>query len=297
MAKKIKRKELGLGVRALLSNDAQIKKNPQKVVKTLSNAIAMIPIEQITAYSEQPRKDFEAEPLEELAESIRVHGLIQPVTVRHMGGDDYQLISGERRLRASKLAKLKEIPAYIRIANDQEMLEMALIENIQREALNPMEVAFTYARLAKEFNLNQTQLAQRVGKNRTSITTYMGFLSLPIPIQDALKKKQISAGHAKALNGIKDPALQTALLNKIIEEKLSVRDIENIVSAAKAPKDKPKNTKVNLATEYRSIQDNLCHFLGSKVELKVKPEGKGQIVINFGGTDDLNRILELIEES
>ena len=298
MAKKVKKKELGLGIRALLSNtDTQVEDNKEEVVKELSSSVAMIPIDQVNANPEQPRKEFDAEPLEELCESIKVHGLIQPITLRRMNDQSYQLISGERRLRASKMAGLTEVPAYVRIANDQEMLEMALIENIQREALNPMEIAFTYSRLLKEFELTHGVLAERVGKKRSTVTNFINLLDLPPSIQTALKNKQISTGHAKALNGVKDIGLQLALLKKIINEQLSVRATENLIKAQKeAGNTLKKPTKTNLPTEYQHIQDNLSHHYGSKVVLKLDPnkKEKGQITINFSDTEELNRLLDMM---
>jgi len=297
MAKKVKKKELGLGIRALLNNNTPTSKPEKEVVKELSSAVAMIPVEQISAFSEQPRSEFADEPLQELAESIRIHGLIQPVTLRHMGGNDYQLISGERRLRASKRAGLTEIPAYIRVANDQEMLEMALIENIQRESLNAMEISLTYGRLKEEFSLTDEELAKRVGKSRESVTSYIGFLNLPESIQNALKKREISAGHAKAIKGLKDFSLQMIVFNKVINQKLSVRATEALVKSMKSGgNSSAPAAKNNLSTEYQHIKDNLTNHLGAKIELKLKPKGKGQIVINFKDTDDLNRLLDLIED-
>ncbi len=298
MAKKVRKKELGLGVRALLSNiDTKVEENKEEVVKELSSAVAMIPIEQIIVNPEQPRKEFEAEALQELCDSIKVHGIIQPLTIRRMGGNTYQLISGERRLRASKLAGLTEVPAYIRLANDQEMLEMALIENIQRAELNPMEIALTYSRLQEEFKLTQEKLAYRVGKKRLTITAFLGLLELPPSIQTALKNREISVGHAKVLKGIKDLSLQLDLFQRITRDNLSVRETEALARALKetatASKKKPSN---NLPQEYRHIEDNLRNYLGSRVQLKLKGKENGNITINFGSTEELNRILELIEK-
>jgi len=298
--KKVSKKEFGLGVRALLGGNTNTPP-PQKeeVVKQLSNTIASIPVEQITPYRRQPRTEFAIDALKELSESIKVHGLIQPVTVRHMGGDEYQLISGERRLRASKLAGLAEIPAYIRIANDQEMLEMALIENIQREALNPMEIALTYSRLLEEFDLTHDKLADRVGKKRTTITNFLSILKLPPTIQNGLKEGKISVGHAKAINGLQHLHLQKEVYHKILTEGLSVRATEAHIAALKKPANSKKaSNSNNLPTEYEHIQRNLRKYLGSKVQLKLKDEqkGNGSIVINFTDTEELNRILDLLED-
>ena len=300
MAKKIKKKELGLGIRALLSNiETKVEENPEEVVKELSSSVAMIPIAQIHANPEQPRTDFEKAPLNELAESIKVHGLIQPITLRRMGGNTYQIISGERRYRASKIAGLTEVPAYIRIANDQEMLEMALIENIQREDLNPIEIAITYARLKKEFSLTDKELAERVGKGRTTITSYLGVMGLPEEVIEALRYREITMGHAKALLGITDKGFLVALCKKVVNEGLSVREIETLVRASKEDKKSVKKpSRANLPTEYRNIQDKLRNRFEAKVSLKLDPkkEGKGQISISFENTEELNRLLDMMEE-
>ncbi|MEL6866667.1 MAG: ParB/RepB/Spo0J family partition protein, partial [Bacteroidota bacterium] len=204
MAKKYKKKELGQGIRALLSNidHGSSNEGPQEdVVRTLSNTIATIPLNSIEVNPGQPRIEFDEEALQELSESIKVHGLIQPITVRRLNEQTYQLISGERRMRASKIAGLKEVPAYIRLANDQEMLEMALIENIQREDLNAIEVANSYQRLIEECELTHEALSERVGKNRSSVTNYLRLLKLPPDVQSAIKEQKISMGHARALAG------------------------------------------------------------------------------------------------
>ncbi len=293
MAKKVKKKELGLGIRALLSNiEEEPKEKKTEVVKELSHSVAMIPINQINANPEQPRKEFADEPLNELVASIQMHGIIQPLTLRRLDDTSFQLISGERRLRASKLVGLTEVPAYIRIANDQEMLEMALVENIQREELNAMEIAFTYNRLMQEFSLTHDKLADRVGKKRSTVSNYLTLLNLAPSIQTALKNRQISVGHAKALNGVKDISLQLALLTQIIENGLSVREVERL---AKGTAPKPKTQKPSLPAAYMDVQEKLRHRLASKVELKLKGKGKGQILINFSNTEDLNRILDILD--
>ncbi|MEM1322261.1 MAG: ParB/RepB/Spo0J family partition protein [Bacteroidota bacterium] len=295
----MKKKELGKGIRALLSNiDKQVEENPEQLVKELASNTAMINIDTIEVNPFQPRKEFEQGPLEELSESIKVHGLIQPITLRRMGQNRYQLISGERRLRASRMAGLTEVPAYVRIVeNDQEMLEMALIENIQREDLNAVEVAFTYQRLIDECKLTHEKLSERVGKNRSSVTNYLRLLKLPPDIQQALKQRKISMGHARALVGVEDLALQLMLLKQITDEDLSVRAVEEIIRSYNQPAGKAAaKSKSKLPAEYQSVQDNLRQYLGSKVLLKRKSNGAGQIVINFGSDADLNRLLDLIEQ-
>lgn len=226
-----KRKQIGKGVASILGNinlDVEEKQEKEKVVKTLASNVAMLPIEQIQAYKNQPRKDFAQTALQELSDSIKVHGLIQPITVRRVGQNAYQLISGERRLRASTLANLTEIPAYIRLANDQEMLEMALVENIQREDLNPIEVATTYERLMEECNLTHKLLAQRVGKTRSSVTNYLRLLKLPPQVTTGLQEQLLSMGHARALAGIDNSPLQILLFQVITKEGMSVRQVEKV---------------------------------------------------------------------
>ncbi len=298
MAKKIKKKDLGLGIRALLSDmDAKPAEEQREVIKEMANAVAQIPVAQIEANPFQPRTDFEAEALEELAASIRTYGVIQPLTVRHMGDGKYQLISGERRLRASKMAGLKEVPAYIRVVEgDQEMLEMALVENIQRAELNPLEVAITYQRLIEECNLTHDAMAERVGKKRSTITNFLSVLKLPPQIQEALKNKQINLGHAKALRGVEDLALQLSLFNEVVSRGLSVRATEELVRSYTAGKSTAARSKAALPEAYAEVQDRLRMYLGAKVQLKLSSQGKGQIVIPFGSDADLNRLLDLIEE-
>ncbi len=299
--KKIKKRELGKGIAALLSNmDANPNPGPvqtEEVVKELSNNVAMIPLNMVEVNPWQPRKRFMESELNELTESIKVHGLIQPITVRRLSQNAYQLISGERRLRASKLAGLTEVPAYIRIANDQEMLEMALVENIQRADLNAMEVAFTYQRLIDECSLTHEQLSQRVAKNRTSVTNYLRLLKLPPQIQTAVKDKAITMGHARALAGVGELMLQLDLFKKVVENKLSVRATEELVKSYTTPRkaSSSKGTTGSLSEEYMRVQDDLSHMLETKVQLKRKSNGKGQIVIPFSSDKDLNRLLDLLE--
>lgn len=294
---KVKKKELGLGIRALLGNkEKDDKADNAKVVKALSSATALIPLEQISANPNQPRTDFEPEALSELAASIKAHGIIQPLTLRSIGEDQYELISGERRFRASQLAGLTEVPAYVRIANDQELLEMALIENIQREDLNPLEVAISYSRLLSEFDLTHEAMAERVGKKRSTITNALRMLELPPSIQTGLRKGEISAGHAKAIHGLTTVDQQLALFHKIIKENLSVRDTEKAVKLRNLKPGSGKSAANELPIEYRDVQRNLRKQLGSKVDIKIKGRHKGQIIIPFSDVDDFNRILEMIEE-
>ena len=295
MAKKVKKKQLGLGVRALLSSmDADIEAT-EEVVKELSGSVAMIPVNEIEVNPFQPRKEFDNEALTELSESLKTYGLIQPITVRRLNDQSYQLISGERRLRASKKAGLEEVPAYIRLANDQEMIEMALVENIQRENLNAIEVAFTYERLIEECNLTHENLAERVGKKRSTISNSLRLLKLPPSIQNSLKEGKITMGHARSLAGLEeDVALQNIIFKEIIQKDLSVRATENLIKSYREPTVKPAN-KPSLSNDYQAVENNLKSYLGAKVNLKVKSNGSGQISIPFTSTKDLNRILDLIE--
>ena len=296
MAKKVKKKELGLGIKALLSNiDTKVEENPQSVVKELANSIAFIAVQQVEVNPFQPRKEFDEEAMKELAESLKIHGLIQPITVRRLDQNHYQLISGERRLRAAKMAGLEEIPAYIRIADDQEMLEMALVENIQREQLNAVEIAITYKRLIDECQLTHEELSDRVGKNRTSVTNYLRLLKLPPEIQQALKLKLISMGHARSLVGIENILLQNALFKETIDKALSVRALEKLVREASESKEKKPATP-SLPDDYQTVENQLKSYLEAKVELKLKGKGKGHIIIHFDSDETLNNVLDKIEK-
>ncbi|MEL6356830.1 MAG: ParB/RepB/Spo0J family partition protein, partial [Bacteroidota bacterium] len=233
------KKALSSGLDDLLGGNRlnkAMKEAPAETVRELSKQFAILPIDKISANPDQPRKDFEEEPLEELAQSIKIHGIIQPLTVRHMGDGSYQIISGERRFRASQRAGLTEVPTFIRTANDKELLEMALIENIQRQDLNPMEIAYSYLRLQQEFDLTQEQVAKRVGKERPTVTNYLKILRTSLPVQDAIKAGKISIGAAKAIGGIESLELQEVFLKEVLDnDNWSVRKIE---SAAKAYKKK-----------------------------------------------------------
>ena len=293
--------DFGKGIRALLANPAQmeeaIKEHPQEVVRELTSHIAMLPVTQIETNPYQPRIEFDQTALNELAASIRVHGLIQPVTVRRLNDKAYQLISGERRFRASQLAGLTEVPAYVRLADDQQMLEMALIENIQREDLNAVEVAISYQRLLDECNLTHESLSERVGKQRSTITNYLRLLKLPPEIQRAIKDKKLSMGHARALAGVDNIALQLSIFRQAVEQDLSVRAIESLIARyqegrAQAAGKPPKET---LSDELRQVRDRFRDFFGTKkVELKRSANGKGQVVLAFENDADLNRMLDLL---
>lgn len=296
MSKMTKKKDLGLGVRALLSNiETQTQEQQAEVLRELTHTVSMIPLEEIEVNPFQPRTDFDPTALNDLAESLKVHGLIQPITVRRLADRQYQLISGERRLRASKMAGLREVPAYIRLANDQEMIEMALVENIQRSDLNAIEVAITYQRLIDECALTHESLSERVGKARETVTNYLRLLKLPVDIQQGLKQGLITMGHARAIIALDDFLLQSRVYKEIIANGLSVRATEALVRSYKEPATRKSTARNPVDNQVQAVENNLKSFFGAKVQLKVKPNGGGLINIPFSSNDDLNRILDLLE--
>jgi len=293
---------LGRGLNALI--EGSYDKPSERVLATPSanpvNVVGLIPVGQIETNPYQPRTHFDQDALHELAESIRTQGIIQPVTVRQLGPNQYQLISGERRLQASKLADLDSIPAYIRKADDQQMLEMALIENIQRENLNAIEIALSYQRLLSECNLRQEDLGERVGKNRSTITNYLRLLKLPPDIQIGLRDAVIGMGHARALISMEDPQQQVALYRRIVVEDLSVRRVEELVrqgtgqpAAPAAPREQP--APVVPVAELRRTERQLTDYFGSKVQLKPTAQGRGEIKISFDSVEDMQRILHILQ--
>ena len=278
-----------------IDNTKKVKK--KDVVEELSKTVAEVPINKIEPNPFQPRKDFDKEELLELVQSIKTLGLIQPITLRSIGKNKYQIISGERRWRASKLAGLKTVPAYIRIADDQGMLEMALVENIQRSNLNALEVAISYQRLIDECDLQHDELAQRVGKERSTVSNYIRLLKLPPSVQSALKANTISMGHARALLSIDNPSLQISILKQIKAEGLSVRAIEKLIKENKpSKKSSGKKSVIKMHPEVRKIRDRLSLHFGSKVEIKRSAKGKGKMIIHFNSDDQFNDIVDLIEE-
>ena len=294
-----KRSALGKGLSALLENagtDITSKSTNDGGV----GSVSLLPISSIEANPFNPRTNFEKLALEELSKSIAIHGIIQPLTVRKLGRDNYQLISGERRFRASQLAGLTEVPAYIRVANDQTMLEMALVENIQREDLNAIEVALSYARLIEECNLTQDQLAQKIAKSRPSISNHLRLLKLPADIQASVRDNVLSMGHARALVAANDEALQFAIFNRIIEDGLSVRDAEQLirqgyVEPRSTTSTASKSTVIPKIEKNQSVfQHHLSDKLSTKIEIKKSPAGNGKIIVNFNSEVDLNRIIELL---
>jgi len=307
----VKRKGgLGRGLNALIEGSYDKKGDrpgSDRLVSHPVNSVGFISVEHIEANPYQPRTHFDQEALKELAESIKIQGIIQPVTLRQLGTNSYQLISGERRLQASKLAGLETIPAYIRKADDQQMLEMALIENIQRENLNAIEIALSYQRLLSECNLRQEELGDRVGKNRSTVTNYLRLLKLPPDVQIGLRDAEISMGHARALIGLDDPKAQVELFRKIVAEELSVRKVEELVrngfgrptapaSTGSTEKAAPAQTVVP-AAELRRTERHLTDRFGSRVQVRPGPKGNGEIKIAFDSVEDMQRILHILQPS
>jgi ParB family transcriptional regulator, chromosome partitioning protein len=296
-----KRNALGKGLSALLNDSVSVMPDKGRAIGSSPEVNDMgsvneIRIVEIAVNPFQPRTDFDEQALQELADSIKLQGLIQPITVRRVNAHSYQLISGERRLRASKLAGLTQIPAYVRTANDQQMLEMALIENIQRENLNAIEVALSFQRMIEECNLKQEQLGERVSKNRSTVTNYLRLLKLPPTIQASIRDGALSMGHARALIGIDDPAKQLFIHQHIIKEGLSVRKVEELVrDMQKLPVKKEGKQPEPIAYHLQKIEDDLASKFSTRVKLKVNGKGNGSIEIPFLSEDDLGRILEMLD--
>lgn len=284
-----RKKVLGRGLGALLKDSPILKE------KNSLNLIQAINIEQIKVNPLQPRKDFKQATLQELSESIKLHGVIQPLIVRQLNKTNYQLIAGERRLKAAKMAEITTIPVYIRVANDQQMLEIALIENIQRENLNPIEIALSYQRLLTECKLKQEALGKSVGKNRTTVNNYLRLLKLPPAIQVALRDKKISMGHARALINVEAIDTQLTILKKLLDEELSVRKVEALVRSWNSNRRKDPTKKQrdpHLEKIVQNLTDKLSSHLGTKVIIHTSRGKKGAVKIPFVSIEDLNRILE-----
>ncbi len=259
--------------------------------------ILRIPVDLIEPNPFQPRMTFDQAALNELAESIRTFGLIQPVTVRKKANGKYQIISGERRFRACRLAGMDMIPAYIRDANDQGMLEMAIVENIQRENLDPIEVAMSYQRLIEECNLTQEQMAERVGKKRASVTNYLRLLKLPAKVQHDLKVGILSVGHAKVLLGVEDQALQEQLCDLVIRNDLSVRQLEEKIrrtAKGEAPREEPRQ---ELPDAYYRVLEHMGRYFGDNISLRRSPSGKGTMTVRFNSDEEMDRFLKALDES
>ena len=291
----MKKKALGRGLSALLSDTPETGKFEEAPAP--SGNMNELAINEIEVNPFQPRQNFDQEALKELADSIKVHGIIQPITVRRLSRNQYQLISGERRFQAARLSGLRTIPAYVRLADDQQMLEMSLIENIQRENLNPIEIALSYQRLLTECKLKQDELGDRVGKNRSTVTNYLRLLKLPPDIQIALRDNKLSMGHARAIINIENPEVQLMIFKRTIREELSVRQVEELARSMHRG-NKEKNATPPAPTgsprEIVQLQGKLSSHFGTKVS--VKSDGKkGEIKIPFLSIGDLNRILDIFK--
>lgn len=297
---KIKNSVLGRGLGALLGENIILSKD--------SNIINEVPIDKIETNPMQPRKFFDKQKLDELAFSIKENGIIQPITIKKINNDRYQLIAGERRLRASKIIGLKTVPAFIRKVNDDKLLELALVENIQRDNLNPIEIALSYQKLINECKFTQEKIAQRVGKKRSTITNFLRILKLPLDIQIALKENKISMGHAKALVNIKDKNIQLKILNKIILNNLSVRKVEELVKKIEINNpNKKENSPIELKNYTSKLKDLLKQRLDTKINIKINEKhidkddelleniiGKGEIIIKFNSKEKLDDLIRII---
>ncbi len=299
MAKALKKQALGRGLSALLkeNTDTINSANDKNADKVVGNIIE-IELETIEVNPYQPRSYFNEEALRELASSIKELGVIQPITVRKSENNNFQLVSGERRFRASKLIGNKTIPAYIRLANDQEMLEMALVENIQRKDLDPIEVALSYQRLIDEIDLTQEEMSHRVGKKRSTITNYLRLLKLDPIIQTGMRDGFLSMGHGRALVNIENTEEQLSIYEKILAQKLSVRQTEQLVKQLKEGIEKPKKTITKNSETPKFISKGLktfSQYFGHKIDVKLSGADKGKILIPFHSEEDFNRIKKLLE--
>ncbi|QYA26999.1 ParB/RepB/Spo0J family partition protein [Gramella sp. MT6] len=296
MAKATRKQALGRGLSALLKDpENDIKSAEDKNADKLVGHIVELELSSIEVNPFQPRTSFNEESLKELASSIRELGVIQPITVRKLDFDKYQLVSGERRYRASKLVGLDTIPAYIRIANDQESLEMALVENIQRQDLDPIEISLSYQRLIDEIQLTQEQLSERIGKNRSTIANYLRLLKLDPIIQTGMRDGFLSMGHGRALINIDDPQKQLDIYEKIIQKSLSVRETEQLVRELNSDgKPSAATKKVSVPKTYKKGVKEFTEYLGTKVDVKVTKKGSGKLTIPFSSEEDFERIKKLI---
>jgi ParB family chromosome partitioning protein len=290
-----KKNALGRGLGALIDGA-----NETAAPLEISSSINEIEISKIVANPYQPRTKFDEEALNELAASIKEIGIIQPITLRKIDDDQYQIIAGERRFRASKIAGLSTIPAYVRTANDEGMLEMALVENIQREDLDAIEIALSYQRLIDECSLTQENLSDRVGKKRSTVANYLRLLKLPARIQKGIVEKNITMGHARALINIQDSEMQLMIFDEIIKNDFSVRRVEEIVrnynESASGFQSSEKVKKPNFPSEYQDLNNHLTKHFQTKVDFRMDQTGKGKIVIPFNSTKDLERILGILDK-
>ncbi len=292
-----KKRGLGRGLDAILQSPETDITSSDISGNYVAGAVAEINIDFIEANPFQPRTDFDESALNELTESIKIQGVIQPVTVRKMGRDKYQLISGERRLRASKMAGLKTIPVFIRVANDEQMLEMALIENTHREGLNAIEIALSYQRLIEECNITQEQLSEKVGKDRSTVTNFLRLLKLPPEVQVALRDGFISMSQARAIINIEDKTKQLVILKEIIDKDLSVRQVEELVRSLNSKNVKTKKQKDVLPEAFIFTVDSLSKSLNTKVKINRNSKGKGSLTIDFKNDEDFERLIALINKN
>ena len=269
--------------------------NNRELIQSPS-AVNEIPLKSISVNPFQPRTSFDEESLSELVMSVEEHGIIQPITVRRAEDNSYQLITGERRLRAASKAGLKRIPAYVREAGDESMLELALVENIQREDLDAIEVAISYQRLIEEFSLTQEGLGGRVGKKRATIANYLRLLNLPVEVQTAIREKKLSMGHAKALLGFEDKQGQLDVFARILSHDLSVRQVEQLARKYRAEESKEETQQEEARSDYEDLREHLSHHFGATVEFKRSNKGTGRIVIPFKSDEDLQRIVSILDK-
>ncbi|MEI8006558.1 MAG: ParB/RepB/Spo0J family partition protein [Bacteroidota bacterium] len=287
-----KKKALGRGLSALLEGSSSELAGEELPTTPASHTVSAIPLNQLETNPFQPRSNFEEKELAELAVSIQEQGIIQPVTVRKIGTERFQLISGERRCRAARIAGLTEIPAYIRLANDEQMLEMSIVENIQRMDLNPLEVALSFQRLIEECRIRQEDLGQKVGKDRSTVSNYIRLLKLPVEIQVAVRDGIISMGHARTLITMEDEKQQLQVLQKILEKKLSVRQVEDLVRSLLKPAKPtiPAGPKL-LPSQYQHAREKISNSLQSEVEITLGARGKGSILIHFNSEEEFHKLL------
>ena len=286
---------LGRGLDALIDTADEIHTSG-------SSSINEIPVDRIGPNPYQPRHEFDEDALEELAESIRQLGIVQPITLRQMDDESYEIIAGERRWRASKLAGLTTIPAYVRTANDENMMQMALVENIQREDLNAIEVALAYQKLIEQYHLTQEELSEKVGKRRATVANALRLLKLPAPVQLALRNKSIDQGHARAILGAQEPSVMLKLFKEVQERGYSVRQVEEMVKAlnagetVKSGRHQLSNRKNRLPEEYNELKGRLSDFFQTKVQMTCSQQGKGKITINFGNEEELEKIIAMFDK-
>jgi len=287
-----KKNALGRGLGALID----VSEDQDRPLIYAPSAVSEIPLKNISVNPFQPRTSFDIEALNELVKSVEEHGIIQPITVRRAEDSSYQLISGERRLKAAQKVGLKRIPAYVREAGDDSMLELALVENIQREDLDAIEIAISFQRLIEEFSLTQEGLGDRVGKKRATIANYLRLLNLPVEIQTAIREKKITMGHARALLAIEDKELQLDVFGKIITQDLSVRKVESLAQLSKKDDTDEQPSGMEQRSDYEDLREHLSHYFGATIEFRRSNKGTGHIVIPFKSDEDLQRIVSILDK-